>query len=61
MCHPSCKMHYPCTSHLQPKRVLERDAEAAVWVAAKAGVDVEVEATHQLQMPCAAPEPLPHQ
>ncbi len=38
-----------------------RDAPAAVWVVAKAGADVEVEAAHRLQMPCAAPEQLPHQ
>ena len=38
-----------------------RDATAAVWVVAKAGADVEVEAARRLQMPCAAPEQLPHQ
>ena len=61
MCHPSRKLQYQCTSRLQLKEILARDAEAAVWVAAKAGADVEVEAAHRLQIPCAAPEQLPHQ
>ncbi len=59
MCHPSRKLRYPCTSHLQLKGVLARDATATVWVMTKAGADVEVKAAHRLQMPCAAPEPLP--
>ena len=61
MCHLSCKLRYPCTSRLQLKGFLAWDVEAAVWVAAKAGADVEVEAAHRLQMPCAAPEPVSHQ
>ena len=61
MCHPSRKLQYQCTSRLQLEWVLAWDEEAAVWVAAKAGADMEVEAAHHLQMPCAAPEQLPHQ
>jgi hypothetical protein len=61
MCYPSRKPRYPCTSRLQPKGVVARDAEAVVWVVAKAGADVEVEAARHSQMPCPAPELSPHQ
>ncbi len=61
MCQPYRKLRYRCTSRLQLRRVLARDAAAAVLAAAKEGVDVEVEAARCLQMPCAAPEQMSHQ